>query len=107
MMSEHQQIVKTWVDLGAVGSPQRDAGNPQFVSDVRAWVVKIQPQVDGNPRADAFLLRSLQRFIDDQRLLAADLANGPYQPYDDDMWADGLGAYNGPLNICYHLGVKW
>jgi hypothetical protein len=107
LMSENDRVVNTYVGLGPVGSPERDAAKAKYVSDIENWVGRIQPVVDNNGGADPFLLRSLQRFIDDQRLLVADLAAGPYQPYDDTIYADHLAAYNGPLSLCYKLGVKW
>jgi len=107
LMGENDRISTTYIGLGPVGSPARDAAKPKYVSDIKDWVGRIQPVVDSNGEAEPFLLRSLQRFVDDQRLLAADLAAGPYQPYDDTLWADSLAAYNGPLSICYKLGVKW
>jgi hypothetical protein len=107
LMGENNRVSNAYIDLGPVGSPARDAGKSKYVSDIGDWVGRIQPVVDSNPAADPFLRRSLQRFIDDQRLLIADLAAGPYQPYDDTIWSDSLAAFSGPLSICYKLGVKW
>ena len=107
LMGENNRVSNAYVDLGPVGSPARDAAKTKYVSDIGDWVGRIQPVLDSNPSADPFLRRSLQRFIDDQRFLIADLAAGPYQPYDDAIWSDHLAAYSAPLSICYKLGVRW
>jgi hypothetical protein len=49
----------------------------------------------------------LQRVIDDRKLLIADLRAGPWQDYDETIYEDSVAAYDGPLNICYDLGVQW
>jgi hypothetical protein len=107
LMTESDRISKAYSNLGPAGSPAWNAGLPNFISETKEWVGHIQPIVDSNTTADPFLQRSLQRFIDDQRFLVADLGAGPFQPYDDAIWQDSLAAYSGPLSICYGLGVKW
>ena len=106
-MGENDRVANAYVDLGPVGTPARDAAKSKYVSDIGDWVGRIQPVLDSNPAADPFLRRSLQRFIDDQRFLVEDLASGPYESYDDTIWADHMAAGSGPLSICYKLGVKW
>jgi len=63
--------------------------------------------LDSHPNVDPYFKRSLQRFIDDGKLLAADLKPGPTKSYDDAIWSDSMAAYGGPLSICYDLGVQW
>jgi hypothetical protein len=107
LMSESDRIAKAYTSLGPAGTPAWNVGVPKFVSDTKDWVARIQPVVDSHPDADPFLRRSLQRFVDDQRFLALDLEAGPYQPYDQTIWNDSLATDNGPLTVCWGLGVKW
>ncbi|EFG75719.1 hypothetical protein HMPREF0591_4376 [Mycobacterium parascrofulaceum ATCC BAA-614] len=92
---------------GAAGSPAWNAAQPKFVRDTKDWLTRAQPVLDSHPDAERFLRRSLQRFIDDQRNLVADLEAGPWQPYDQNLWDDTTGAGAGPQAICWDLGVKW
>jgi hypothetical protein len=80
---------------------------PKFINDTKDWMGRVQPVIDSHPDADPFLRRSLQRFVDDQRNLVADLEAGPWQPYDQNIWDDSLGAGAGPQGICWDLGVRW
>jgi hypothetical protein len=107
LMTEDNTVAKTLSNLGPAGSPGWDAGKDKFVRDTKDWAGRIQPVIDSHPYADPYLRRSLQRFVDDQRYLVADLEAGPWQPYDQTMWDDSLGAGSGPLSICWDLGVKW
>lgn len=107
LMTESDGISKAYSNLGPAGSPTYRAGISTFVSDTKNWVGHIQPVIDGHNGADPFLRRSLQRFVDDRRHLVADLEEGPPQPYDQTDWNDSLSAYNGPLTVCWNLGVKW
>ena len=107
LMSESDRVAKTYSDLGPANTPAWNAGKDKFISDTRDWVGRIQPVIDSHPGADPYFRRSLQRFVDDRRLLVADLEEGPWQPYDQTNWNDSLSAYNGPLTTCWDLGVKW
>jgi hypothetical protein len=107
LMTEDNRIAKTYSNLGPAGSPGSDAGKDKFVSDTRAWAGRVQPVIDSHTDADAYFRRALQRFVDDQRYLVADLEAGPWQPYDQTIWNDSLGAGSGPLSLCWDLGVKW
>jgi len=107
LMGEIDRVSKAYVGLGEAGSPARDGALSKYVADVENWIDRIQPTVDSHPDANPFLLRSLQRFIDDQHLLVSDLAPGPLTSYAKALWSDSLGAYSGPLHTCDQLGVKW
>lgn len=107
LMTEDDRVSKTLSSLAPAGTPAWNAAVPKFISDTKDWVGRIQPVIDSHPNADPYFRRSLQRFVDDQRALAADLGEGSWQPYDQTIWNDGLGAYNGPLTTCWDLGVKW
>ena len=107
LMTEDNRVAKTFSNLGPAGSPGWDAGKDKFVSDTKDWVGRIQPVIDSHPDVDPYFRRSVQRFVDDQRYLIADLEAGPWQPYDQTIWNDSLGAGSGPLSICWDLGVKW
>lgn len=107
LMGESDRIGKAFTSLGPPDSPASAAGVPKFVSDTRDWVARIQPVVDRHPDVDPYFHRMLQRFVDDQKSLALDLAAGPWQAYDQTIWNDGLGAENGPMSTCWALGIKW
>jgi hypothetical protein len=94
----------------AKNSPEWKAGVPAFVNDTKTWVVRMQPVIDSHGDADPFLLRSMQRFVDDRRSLVADLEAGDgaeWRPDDQTSWNDSLLAGSGPLSACWDLGVKW
>jgi hypothetical protein len=38
--------------------------------------------------------------------VVADLETGSWQPYDQSIWDDSLGAGTDPQGICWGLGVK-
>jgi hypothetical protein len=91
-------------------SPEWKAGAQTFVTDTKAWVGRMQPVIDSHGDADPYLLRSMQRFVDDRRDLVADLEAGngaEWLPYDQTSWNDSLSAGSGPLSACWDLGVKW
>jgi hypothetical protein len=106
-MTDSNRVGKTLSSEAPAGSPGWNAATPKFISDTKDWVARIQPVIDSHPDADPYFRRSLQRFVDDQRNLVADLEAGPWQPYDQTIWDDGLGAYNGPQSVCWGLGVRW
>ncbi len=107
LMVEKDQIANGWINAGPVGTPARDAATPKFVTDMTKSVASIQQILDAHPTADPFLRRSLQRQIDDEHLLAADVGAGPFQPYDQNTWSDSQAAYTGVLTVCSNAGVKW
>jgi hypothetical protein len=91
-------------------SPEWKAGAQTFVNDTKAWVGRMQPVIDSHGDADPYLLRSMQRFVDDRRYLIADLVAGngaEWLPYDQTSWNDSLAALSGPAGVCWDLGVKW
>jgi len=107
LMAENDQITNGYVDLGKPGTPARDAATPQFVNDTLAWVGRVQPILDQHPDVEPYFRRSLQRFIDDRRLLVADLQPGPLTSYAKTLYADSVGAYSGPFHLCHDLGITW
>jgi len=107
LMAENDQITNGYVDQGEPGTPARDAATRQFVNDTLAWVARAQPVLDQHPNVEPYFRRSLQRFIDDRRLLVVDLQPGPLTSYAKTLYADSVGAYSGPLHLCHDLGIKW
>lgn len=107
LMAENDRFSNAYVGLGAPGTPARDAATPKFITDTQDWIRRMQPVVDANPSVDPYLLRSLQRLIDDRHLLVVDLTPGPLMAYASTLWQDSIGAYSGPLHLCNALGVKW
>lgn len=80
---------------------------PKFISAEKELIGRFQPIIDSHQDVDPYFHRTLQRYIDDRRSLVADLEAGPWQPYDQNIWDDSLGAYNGPQVTCWDLGIKW
>jgi hypothetical protein len=107
LMAENNKFTNAWADLGESGTPAKDAALPKFISDTQDWISRAQPILDQNPDASAFFRRSFQRFIDDQHLLAVGIAPGPFPAYATALWVDSIGAYGGPLRVCYQLGIRW
>jgi hypothetical protein len=107
LMSDSDRVSKALSSQAPAGSPEWNAAVPKFASDTKAWLGRIQPVIDSHPDVDPFFRRTLQRLVDDRRLLVADLDEGGWQPNDQTNWNDSLSAYNGPLTTCWNLGVKW
>jgi hypothetical protein len=98
---------KAFVALGDNGTPARDAGIPEFVAQTTDWVKRSQAVVDQhatNARPD-YLMRSLQRFIDDRRAYASNLRPGPITDGDRAAWNDSIVAAGGMIEVCGDLGV--
>ena len=107
ILAESDRVANAWIGSGPDGSPQRDAAQPAFTSDTKAWTARAQDALDSHPEAQAFLRRSLQRFIDDNRILAEALRPGPLKPYNNQTYLDSNASYTVPVSICGELGIKW
>lgn len=107
LMAESDRVSKALSSQAPAGSPGWNAAMPKFINDEKDLVARFQPIIDSHPNVDPYFQRTLQRYVDDRRNLVADLEAGPWQPYDQNIWDDSLGAYNGPVVICWDLGVKW
>ncbi|WAJ48015.1 hypothetical protein OK015_28625 (plasmid) [Mycobacterium sp. Aquia_216] len=107
LMAESDRISKALSSLAPSSSPAWNAGTPRFVSDEKNLLGRLQPIIDSHPDVSSYFQRTLQRYVDDRKNLVADLEAGPWQPYDQNIWDDSLGAYNGPLETCWSLGIKW
>jgi hypothetical protein len=107
LLRESNDTGKAFVNLGNPGTPARDAGIQAYEASVLDWVKRIQPVLDGNPSADPYLRRSLQRMIDDIRVYAINIRPGPETPPDAAAWNDATIGYSGPYEVCHQLGVQW
>jgi hypothetical protein len=107
VISEDDQVARTLSDLGPAGSAGWNSGVSKFINDTKGWLGRVQPVIDSHPNVEPFLHRSLQRFVDDQRNLVADLEAGPWQRNDQTLWDDSSSVSAGPQAICWDLGVKW
>jgi len=101
------QKSNAWQATGDPGTPARDAALPGYRAFVEDWAGRAQDALAAHPDADAFLKRTLQRFIDDRILMVRNMRPGPATEYDKEAWADSGTAYEGPLSVCYQLGIKW
>jgi hypothetical protein len=106
-MAEGDQTTNAWLATGVPGTPARDAALPKYRSDTEDWARRTQDVLDAHPDVDAFFKRTLQRFIDDQILLVRNMQPGPSKPPDDEAYADGMTAYEGPVSVCAALAIKW
>lgn len=109
LMGESRQIMGRLDKSGPPDSQERVAALPVYTAATKEWVAKMQPLIDAHPNADPFFRRSLQRVVDDSKLLALDLAGstGRYYNSDDVLLQDAIGSLGGPMNACAVLGVKW
>lgn len=107
LMTESDRVSKTLSSQAPAGSPGWNSAMPKFISDEKNLIERFQPIIDSHHDVDPYFHRTLQRYVDDRRNLVADLEAGPWQKYDQNIWDDSLGAYNGPLVTCWDLGIKW
>src|SRR6185312_15265213 len=78
LMKEDAERSKALVRLGHTGTPERDAGIPTYASDTAAWANRTQDVIDQHMVVPpTYLLRSLQRYVDDVRSYAANIRPGP------------------------------
>jgi hypothetical protein len=106
-MAESDREAHEYIDAGPAGSPQRDAAIPKYRGDTEDWGRRAQVALDAHSDVEPFFKRTLQRFIDDLKLLVANVRPGPSTKYDDAAYDDSMVAYGGPLAICQALGVQW
>jgi len=107
LQAESDRIANTWMALGPVGTLARDGGTMAFISDMDRTIVRVQHSLDAHPAADGFLRRSLQRGIDDESMIVADVGSGPFETYDQNAWLDRQASYAGVLSVCAKSGVHW
>lgn len=107
LFGEMDQKSNAWQATGDPGTPARDAALPGYRAFVEDWAGRAQDALAAHPDADSFLKRTLQRFIDDRILMVRNMRPGPATEYDKEAWADSGTAYEGPLSVCYQLGIKW
>lgn len=107
LMSEYDDVAKTWFALGAPGTPARDGALPKFVEDTKSWVTRAEAVLADHPDAQPRFHRTLERHLDDLWLYVHNIAPGPQETYDHAAWTDSLVAYGGPLKICQALGIRW
>jgi hypothetical protein len=108
LIKESSERGKTFVNLGHTGTPERDAGIPSYVADTTDWVKRAQAVLDEhfNPASPpGFLMRSLQRYVDDKHAYVVSIRPGPGTDADNAAWNDSLVALSGPFDVCDGLGV--
>jgi hypothetical protein len=98
---------KAFVALGDYGTPARDAGIDGFANKTADWVKRVQAVADQHMTTAPpdYLMRSLQRFIDDRRAYASNIRPGPVTDGDKAAWGDSLVAAAGLFEVCGDLGV--
>jgi uncharacterized membrane protein len=107
LMAESDREAHEYIDEGPAGSPQRDSAIAKYRADTQDWTRRAQAALDAHSNAQPYFKRTLQRFIDDQELLVANVRPGPSTKYDEAAYDDSMVAYGGPLAVCQALGVQW
>lgn len=106
LIKESSRNKTDFTGLGEPGSPERNAGIPNFVDKTQDWSSRAQEVLDAHAEPPRYLTRTLQRYIDDLRLFVDGLRPGPSPDSDRAIWTDGVAALNGPLQVCAALGVE-
>jgi hypothetical protein len=105
LMKESSGQKNAFTDLGPDGSPQRDAGLQSFRDETQDWVTRAQAALDEHADPPRFLTRTLQRYMDDMRMLSSNLRPGPMTNSNAAGWSDSVFALAGPIEVCGKLGV--
>jgi hypothetical protein len=96
-----------FVHTGPAGSPERDAALPKFVDDTKQWAQETQQALNSDPGPPRHITRTLQRYIDDMLHYVEGIRPGRGNKYDEQAWVDASESENGPIMVCYGVGVKW
>jgi hypothetical protein len=108
LIKESSARGKAFVNLGHSGTPERDAGIPSYTADTTDWVKRAQAVLDKHvdpASPPGFLMRSLQRYVDDKHSYVVSIRPGPATDADNAAWNDSLVALSGPFDVCDGLGV--
>jgi hypothetical protein len=106
LIKESSAEKNAFVALGRTGTPERDAGIPDFVAQTKDWVTRAQQALDKHADPPRFMTRSLQRYVDDMRIYAANIRPGSATDTDTATWTDSLVALGGPFEVCDAAGVQ-
>lgn len=108
LMIDNTAKSKAYSDLGPAGSPARDAATVDYARASTDWARRAQAVLDEHVPAGAstYATRSLQRYVDDTRMLAANLRPGPGEDGDKAAWNDRLVALAGAYESCQAAGVE-
>jgi hypothetical protein len=106
LIKESSAEKNAFVALGLTGTSERDAGIPDFVAQTKDWVTHTQRELDAHADPPRFMTRTLQRYVDDMRLYAANIRPGPATDADTASWTDSLVALGGPFEVCEAAGVQ-
>jgi hypothetical protein len=105
LIKESSGQKNAFTDLGPDGSPQRDVGLQSFRDETQDWVTRAQGALDEHADPPRFLTRTLQRYMDDMRMLSSNLRPGPMTNSNATGWSDSVFALAGPIEVCGKLGV--
>jgi hypothetical protein len=105
LMKESSARKNAFTDSGPDGSPERDAALQDFRDKTEDWVGRAQAALGDHSDPPRFLTRTLQRYIDDMRMLASNLHAGPISPSNEAGWRDSVFALAGPFEVCGKLGI--
>lgn len=108
LMIDNTKKSREFTSLGAPGTPERDAATPEFARYSTEWGKNAQRVFDEHVPAgvSTYTTRSLQRYIDDTRMFAANVRPGPGEAGDKAAWDDSLVALAGAYESCQAAGVE-
>jgi hypothetical protein len=107
LMKENDDRSNAFLASGQPGSPEQTAALPKFVTDSQDWAHRAQQVLDAHANPPRWMIRTLQRYIDDVQLFVASVRPGSGTKYDEAAWTDGIVAYGGPVATCQALGIQW
>ena len=108
LMRESTDAKNAFIRSGPPGSPERDAAISTFKSDTEDWSHRAQELINGHANPPRYLIRTLQRYVDDMLLYVENIYPGqPPDEFDQPTWQLGIVDYGGPLSVCARLGIEW
>jgi hypothetical protein len=106
LVKESSTEKNDFTGLGKSGSSERDAGVDAFTAKTKDWVTRAQKVLDNHLDPPRYLTRTLQRYIDDMRLISFTVRTGPSTDEDTALWTDSVAALAGPFEVCDTAGVQ-
>jgi hypothetical protein len=107
-MRESEDTRNAFQRTGAPGTPERNAAIPSFVSDTHDWANRVQNVLNEHAEPPRYLIRTLQRYIDDALLYAENISpDRPPSKYETQIYDLSIMDYGGPVGRCADLDAGW
>ncbi len=108
LMRESEDTRNAFQRTGAPGSPERNTALPKFVRDTHDWADRVQEVLNDHAKPPRYLVRTLQRYIDDALLYAENIsADRPPSKYETQIYDLSIMDYGGPVGRCADLDAGW